>query len=211
MPVPGTDRSIQMPFRRPELAITGQPEPFDLSGANLRALRIRHAQLENCVFDGADCRDAWISRSFVGCSFRKCNFSNAYLSLTRFHEQPDQYIRVDFSGSRFNRTMSGNAVFQDCLFRDVRMFRAEFEGLMLGCTFSGVLDDVQFGGVEIRRSLQLLENPSLGVHLGALRQRYMGEQGTPDLSGCDFSEAARDTSASRRSIWPTSSCRPTIM
>jgi uncharacterized protein YjbI with pentapeptide repeats len=170
VPVPGTDRSVQIPVRRPELAIAGTPQPLDLSGASLRGFTFRSAAVEDSVLDGADLRDAYFgwSARFARCSFRKCNLSDAYPGEMTFKSQPVQFIDVDFSGSRFNRTMAGNAEFRRCLFRDVRMFRAEFHGLMTGCTFSGMLDDVQFGSGSPDRP-----------------RRWAGE----DMKGCDFSEA----------------------
>ena len=139
VPVPGTERTVQVALRRPELVIIGRPGPLDLSGASLRAVKVRGAVLESCLFDRADWRDASISQAacVANCSLRACHFSNAYPGLDDFDTKPVRFLKVDFSGSRFNRTMAANAEFHGCLFRDVRMFRAEFDGLMTDCTFSG--------------------------------------------------------------------------
>jgi hypothetical protein len=143
----------------------------DLSGAKLGNLRLVDSVVENCVFDRADCQ-YWHLR---GSSVNDCSFVGADLRYATLGEWFDgkgnTYRRVRFVSTRFLRSSTRAATYEDCDFSNAELDRVNFwQSSLIRCTFAGPVRDVVFDG------------------------RMLGE-GKPDgnpMDHVDFSDAALD-------------------
>lgn len=107
--------------------------------------------LEDGQFEDADFsrRKASIGFRLLRCTFVRCDFSGVRVPEFCFGAGPVQslYRECVFDGARFGARAPGNARFERCSFRDVRIEYLMAYGLeFVDCVFSGRLSEVNFWG-----------------------------------------------------------------
>ncbi|MEV6349919.1 pentapeptide repeat-containing protein [Actinoplanes sp. NPDC051851] len=119
----------------------------DLSGAKLANLRIVDAAIEDCRFEGADCRYWHLRGSSVdGCSFARADLRDSTLGEW-FQGRGNYYRGVSFEAARFLRATTSAAVYDDCDFSHAELDRVNFwQSSLIRCRFAGGVREVVFDG-----------------------------------------------------------------
>ena len=173
--VPRTGRSVRLHERTWTAVIAGALEPVDLSGAQLRGFDFLRARLVGSKFDESDCRDIYVaSSSFSRCSFRGVNFTEAFVGGLDWSKPTTLFESVDFGGSRMVHVSSDNACYKDCQFDDVTIRKSMFSSRFQDCTFSGLVDDVEFYGLPIGAPADRPRNEMAGVDFRGASLRWVG-------------------------------------
>jgi len=149
----------------------GRWSRIDFSGAHLPSLRFFDTIIEDCVFDGADCRDWRIWTSEVrGTTFRGADLHGAALGGIA-EEKRNTFVDVDFTRADLRETAYETALFQRCTFSDARLRGVDFNGtVFVDCVFSGELEDVSFARMPFGRTT-FPPNGLVGVDFSRARLR----------------------------------------
>lgn len=126
-------------------------EGLDLSGAQLQSFRFFDTRINNCRFDGANCRDwrLWASE-ITDSSFTKANLAEAAVGTSRYQGRRNVWRRVDFSGSDFRIGVSDEAVYEDCDFSGAKLDKVNFgQCAFVRCRFAGKLNETVFDGRDL--------------------------------------------------------------
>jgi uncharacterized protein YjbI with pentapeptide repeats len=118
---------------------------LDLSGAKLDHLRLFDAEVNDCRFDRASCRD-W---RLWGCTVADSSFARADLSKAVlgpwYKGRGNVYRRVSFAGADLRAVASTGGIYEDCDFSHARIEKTVFGSSSLTrCRFAGTLREVQF-------------------------------------------------------------------
>jgi uncharacterized protein YjbI with pentapeptide repeats len=118
---------------------------LDFSTARLDSLRFFDCKIENCLFEGCQCRDwrMW-GTTVADSSFDSADLRKAALGGVD-NGKRNIFRRVDFSRADFRQTAHGSAEMIDCIFNNAKLVKVDFQGtVFVRCRFVGELNDVLF-------------------------------------------------------------------
>lgn len=123
---------------------------LDLSHSRLPGLRFFDSVIEDCLLDGAACRD-W---RLWGCAVTDSSLTSADLrdaALGTWHDgRTNAWRNVDFTGADLRGALALGCLMENCSFAESRLKGAEFQQADLRhCRFAGLMEDVLFDGREI--------------------------------------------------------------
>jgi uncharacterized protein YjbI with pentapeptide repeats len=150
---------------------------IDFSKCRLESLRFFDSVIENCSFDGAQCRD-W---RIWGTTIRNCSFRGADLRGSALggidNGKRNSFQKVDFTKADLRRTAHGSADMTACVFINANLSKVDFQGtIFVDCTFAGELREVLFYRHAFRGEA-FPPNEMKGVDFRRARFRYVEFRG----------------------------------
>ncbi len=147
---------------------------LNFSGADLESLRFFDARIDNCVFDGARCRDwrMW-GTTLADTSLRSADLRDSALGGMADDGKRNAFVRVDFSKADLRGTALPSADFTGCVFSHTKLAKVDFQGcVFVDCVFEGLLDEVIFARRAFRGE-HLPANEMRGVDFRRARLRWV--------------------------------------
>jgi Pentapeptide repeats (8 copies) len=123
---------------------------IDFSGAELSNLRCFGVAIDDCLFEGAVCRDWRLWNSVItDSSFGGANMRSSVIGSWD-HGLRNEWWRINFARSDLRGTVLRAAVFEDCDFTEAKLRKLVFEQCAFRrCRFAGPLREVVFDGREV--------------------------------------------------------------
>lgn len=125
---------------------------LDLSHARLSSMRFFDCAIENCLFEGAACRDwrLWNSE-VINCKFDGSDLRDA--AIGTWHDgHSNVWRRVSFDGADLRGALLSGCLLSECTFRETRLSGAQFlQATIQDSLFAGPLSDVLFDGRDLPR------------------------------------------------------------
>ncbi|GIH09242.1 hypothetical protein Rhe02_73090 [Rhizocola hellebori] len=122
---------------------------MDFAGASMRQIRFFDSELDNCVFDSADCRN-W---SLWGSRIRDCSLDTTNLRETIWssrYPRTNQMLASTLRGADLRGVVAQEVQTEDCDFSQARLDGAMFERCAIArCRFAGALSEVVFDGRDL--------------------------------------------------------------
>ena len=126
---------------------------IDLSYSRLRSFRLFDVEIEDCVFDQADCTDWRMWNTHVkDSSFQGTKMRGSALGAIADQGPPDEaalpsWTRVCFDGADLRDTSMGPGAVASCTFDGSKLDRASFENVNISdCLFTGTMKRTEFIG-----------------------------------------------------------------
>lgn len=151
---------------------------LDLSGASLRRVALNEMAIDDCLFEGADCRNARVAGATLSdCSFERADLRDSSLGATT-HGHRTTYSNVSFANARLDNSHAVEAHFLQCRFSDTRLNGVNFMGSQfVGGSFEGEVEDVILYGEPPALALEHghdgSPNRMQGVDLRRARLRFV--------------------------------------
>ncbi|WP_170284677.1 pentapeptide repeat-containing protein [Kribbella amoyensis] len=126
-------------------------EHLDLSYARLASWRFMNSSVEDCVFEGASCRDWRLWGSAVeGSSFEGADLRDA--ALGTWHDgRSNTWRDINFAGGDLRGVLFSAGRLEGCRFIGTRISGAKFHNVnIVDCVFSGRMQNVLFDGRKLQ-------------------------------------------------------------
>jgi uncharacterized protein YjbI with pentapeptide repeats len=150
---------------------------LDMTGSKLPSILFSNCEINNCLFDNCDLHDLRVvATSICNCSLRGANLRGTALGAVPrdgpFMDRRNYLMGVDFSESDLRETVYNAAAFQDCIFRNAKLSKVDFQSsTFVSCSFEGELREARFWSSAPLLSARLPRNQMVHVDFSRAKLR----------------------------------------